>query len=225
LAKLEGMGSPLVLGFWKDVAGLAQAVRLFLEYSGSDYVDKNYVFTMDMADWLTEKFKLGLDFPNLPYLIDGDIKLTRQDVILKYLGRKHNLIGQGASEQALVDQLMAETLDLHKEFRSHVYKPDFQSCELDLKMTMTWKVKEFEAFLGDKQFLLGSLTVADFGMYEVLRVLRAWKKDIFNDLPKLVAYIERFEDLPTIKAYLESPRFINAPFFGFHCKAKFDYTL
>ena len=50
---------------------LAQAVRLFLEYSGSDYVDKNYVFTMDMADWLTEKFKLGLDFPNLPYLIDG----------------------------------------------------------------------------------------------------------------------------------------------------------
>ena len=52
--------------------------------------------------------------------------MTRQDVILKYLGRKHNLIGQGASEQALVDQLMAETLDLHKEFRSHVYKPDFQ---------------------------------------------------------------------------------------------------
>ena len=52
--------------------------------------------------------------------------MTRQDVILKHLGRKHNLIGQGASEQALVDQLMAETLDLHKEFRSHVYKPDFQ---------------------------------------------------------------------------------------------------
>ena len=82
----------------------------------------------------------------------------------------------------------------------------FKSCELDLKMTMTWKVKEFEAFLGDKQFLLGSLTVADFGMYEVLRVLRAWNKDIFDDVPKLVAYIKRFEALPTIKAYLESPR-------------------
>ena len=50
---------------------LAQAVRLYLEYTQTDYVDKNYVFTLDMSEWLSEKFTLGLDFPNLPYLLDG----------------------------------------------------------------------------------------------------------------------------------------------------------
>ena len=112
-------------------------------------MDKNYVFTMDMSDWLMEKFKLGLDFPNLPYLIDGkcckyhlhtgddtfskmfnsigQVKLTRQDVILKYLGRKHQMAGNTVEEEAMLDQIMAETLDLHKEFRSNVYKPDFVS--------------------------------------------------------------------------------------------------
>nr|AAB19398.1 glutathione S-transferase subunit Yb5 [mice, liver, Peptide, 37 aa] [Mus sp.] len=30
----------------------------------------------DRSQWL-EKFKLGLDFPNLPYLIDGSHKITQ----------------------------------------------------------------------------------------------------------------------------------------------------
>jgi glutathione S-transferase len=30
----------------------------------------------DKSGWLADKFSLGLQFPNLPYLIDGDIKLT-----------------------------------------------------------------------------------------------------------------------------------------------------
>ena len=57
----------------------------------------------------------------------GQVKLTRQDVILKYLGRKHQMAGNTVEEEAMLDQIMAETLDLHKEFRSNVYKPDFVS--------------------------------------------------------------------------------------------------
>ena len=57
----------------------------------------------------------------------GQVKLTRQDVILKYLGRIHQMAGNTVEEEAMLDQIMAETLDLHKEFRSNVYKPDFVS--------------------------------------------------------------------------------------------------
>uniref|UniRef100_A0A4X1UTN1 glutathione transferase n=1 Tax=Sus scrofa TaxID=9823 RepID=A0A4X1UTN1_PIG len=45
----------------------------------------------DRGQWLSDKFKLGLDFPNLPYLIDGAHKLTQSNAILRYIARKHNM--------------------------------------------------------------------------------------------------------------------------------------
>uniref|UniRef100_A0A8C6D395 glutathione transferase n=1 Tax=Moschus moschiferus TaxID=68415 RepID=A0A8C6D395_MOSMO len=45
----------------------------------------------DRSQWLNEKYKLGLDFPNLPYLIDGTHKLTQSNAILRYIARKHNM--------------------------------------------------------------------------------------------------------------------------------------
>uniref|UniRef100_A0A8C3F0N6 GST N-terminal domain-containing protein n=1 Tax=Chrysemys picta bellii TaxID=8478 RepID=A0A8C3F0N6_CHRPI len=43
----------------------------------------------DKSQWIKEK--LGLDFPNLPYLIDGKNKLTQSNAILWYIVRKHKL--------------------------------------------------------------------------------------------------------------------------------------
>jgi glutathione S-transferase len=40
---------------------------------------------------------LGLDFPNLPYLIKGDFKLTESIAIAKYIAKisdKKNLLGK-----------------------------------------------------------------------------------------------------------------------------------
>lgn len=45
----------------------------------------------DRSDWLNEKETLGLDFPNLPYMIDGDLRITQSHAILTYLARKHDL--------------------------------------------------------------------------------------------------------------------------------------
>uniref|UniRef100_A0A8B9DWX2 glutathione transferase n=1 Tax=Anser cygnoides TaxID=8845 RepID=A0A8B9DWX2_ANSCY len=45
----------------------------------------------DKSQWINEKEKLGLDFPNLPYFIDGSTKLTQSNAILRYIARKHNM--------------------------------------------------------------------------------------------------------------------------------------
>lgn len=83
-----------VLGYW-DTRGLAQPIRNLLVYKGIDFVDKRYKFGpppgYDHEEWLKEKFTLGLRFPNLPYYIDEDVKLTQSLAILRYLGRKHGL--------------------------------------------------------------------------------------------------------------------------------------
>ena len=35
----------------------------------------------------------GLEFPNLPFYVDGDVKLTQSPAILHYLAKKHGLAG------------------------------------------------------------------------------------------------------------------------------------
>jgi hypothetical protein len=58
---------PVVLGYWA-IRGLAQVPRLLLSYTGVEFEDRHYV---NSDKWFKDdKVHLGLDFPNLPYLID-----------------------------------------------------------------------------------------------------------------------------------------------------------
>ncbi|XP_027487668.1 glutathione S-transferase Mu 1-like [Corapipo altera] len=83
-----------VLGYW-DIRGLAHAIRLLLEYTETPYEDKLYSCgeapDYDKSQWINEKEKLGLDFPNLPYFIDGPVRLTQSNAILRHIARRHRL--------------------------------------------------------------------------------------------------------------------------------------
>ena len=43
---------------------------------------------LSTQDWLSKKFNLGLDFPNLPYFKDGDLSLTESIAIHRYIADK-----------------------------------------------------------------------------------------------------------------------------------------
>jgi len=77
------MSSKPILGYW-DTRALGQPIRYMLKYAGVHFTDKRYQFGEGNSFanwesiskyWAPEKFTLGLDFPNLPYYIDGDIKV------------------------------------------------------------------------------------------------------------------------------------------------------
>ena len=57
--------------------------------------------------WFSVKNTLGLDFPNLPYLFDGDVNLTESMAIHKYIARKWSpaLLGANALEYANAEML------------------------------------------------------------------------------------------------------------------------
>jgi glutathione S-transferase len=59
-------------GYW-PVRGLGQISRLLLAYSGLKWRDVIYT---SGEQWAKDKTELGLRFPNLPYLIDGEFKIT-----------------------------------------------------------------------------------------------------------------------------------------------------
>jgi len=40
-------------------------------------------------EWLKDKFDLNLPFPNLPYIVDGNVFLTETNAIHQYVARKY----------------------------------------------------------------------------------------------------------------------------------------
>jgi glutathione S-transferase len=68
----------VTLGYY-DLRGLAQPIRFLLAYLGVKYTDKHY---STKEEWLEkDKQGLGLEFSNLPYYIDENIKLTESSAI------------------------------------------------------------------------------------------------------------------------------------------------
>jgi glutathione S-transferase len=91
------------LGYW-NIRGRGQVPRLLLAYTGLNWEDVVY---KDASQWfgIGDKTKLGFDFPNLPYLINGDFKLTETAAIIRYIIRisnKKELLGKNEEDQARI---------------------------------------------------------------------------------------------------------------------------
>ncbi|XP_065772378.1 glutathione S-transferase Mu 5-like [Muntiacus reevesi] len=86
----------MTLGYWQ-LHRLAHVVRLLLECTNSNYEEKYRIGdspNYDRSQWLSKKFKLGLDFPNLLYLINGAHKLTQSKATLDSTAHEHNVSGE-----------------------------------------------------------------------------------------------------------------------------------
>ncbi|XP_078500909.1 glutathione S-transferase Mu 2-like [Lissotriton helveticus] len=205
----------MILGYW-DIRGLAHSIRLLLEYTGTEYEDKKYITgpapDYDKSLWLNEKETLGLDFPNLPYLIDGDVKLTQSNAILRYIGRKHNLCGESESEKVRVDILENQVRDLRRELATIAYDPNFENLKGSYLEKLPDKLKLCSLFLGEQKWFAGEkITLADFLMYDVLDQNRMLDPTCLDSFSNLKSFLQQFEALEKIDAYMKSSRFMKTP--------------
>eukprot|EP01098_Paradermamoeba_levis_P002026 TRINITY_DN1235_c0_g1_i1.p1 TRINITY_DN1235_c0_g1~~TRINITY_DN1235_c0_g1_i1.p1 ORF type:complete len:253 (+),score=66.79 TRINITY_DN1235_c0_g1_i1:94-759(+) len=206
----------VVIAYWA-IRGLAQPIRLLLEYAGADYEDKKYTQgdgpEYSRQEWLDDKEKLGLDFPNLPYFIDGNLRITQSNAILRHLARKHNLYGKTHEDQARIDMLLDQAMDLRNAFVRVIYGSNFdQNVVQHLSQTAPRFFASFEKYLGDKNFFLGSeVTVADFHLYEMFDQHRLLEPTSLDAFPHISAFVKRFAALPKIAQYLASDRCIVHP--------------
>jgi len=73
------MANKPTIGYWK-IRGLGAGIRYQLEYCKVDYHCEEYAQGpapgYNKEEWLSKKFNLGMDFPNIPYFFDGDLKIT-----------------------------------------------------------------------------------------------------------------------------------------------------
>ncbi|CAM2107525.1 glutathione S-transferase Mu 1-like isoform X4 [Lepidochelys kempii] len=206
---------PAVLGYW-DIRGLAHSIRLLLEYTGTAYEDKMYSCgeapDYDKSQWINEKEKLGLDFPNLPYLIDGKNKLTQSNAILRYIARKHKLCGETEEEMLRVDMLENQAMDFRMSLVMICYNPDFEKLKPGYLEQLPGKLKLFSQFLGKRKWFAGEkITFVDFLMYDVLDQNRMLEPKCLDQFQNLKDFLDRFEALEKIAVYMSSSRFMKTP--------------
>ena len=112
------MDSEITLGYW-GIRGLGQVPRLLLSYTKANWKSKVYA---DRDSWFTkDKKNIGIAFPNLPYLLEGHLKLSESLAINRYIINRSNnkeLLGKDLKDQALVDNLIGVLTDIRSAYTS-----------------------------------------------------------------------------------------------------------
>ncbi|XP_071523420.1 glutathione S-transferase Mu 4-like [Panulirus ornatus] len=146
-----------VLGYW-NIRGLAQPIRLLLEYVGTEFEDKYYECgpapDYNKSCWFDTKFSFGFDFPNLPYYIDGDVKVTQSNAILRYIARKHGMCGKTEEEMIRVDILENQAMDFRNGFVRLCYL-EYNVKKQQYLDALPKTIKLFSDFLGSRTWFAG----------------------------------------------------------------------
>ncbi|XP_027022859.1 glutathione S-transferase Mu 3-like [Tachysurus fulvidraco] len=202
------------LVYW-DIRGLAQPIRLLLEYTSTEWEDKFYSCgeapNYDKSCWFNDKAKLKMDFANLPYLEDGERKIVQSNAIMRYIARKHNLCGETEDEKVRVDILENQAMDFRNGFVMLCYF-DFDNKKQGYLDALPGVLKQFSNFLGERKWFAGDkITFVDFIMYELLDQHRMFEPKCLDNFKNLSDLLGRFEALEKISNYMKSSRFLKAP--------------
>src|SRR3990167_7620970 len=202
----------LELGYC-NIKGQAELSRILLNYLGLEYKDHH---PNSAEEWYqTEKQQLDAPFPNLPYLKDGDFIVTESCAIPFYLACKadrKDLLGLNAVEQShikSVDSVASEIVQvLFKYSNSPNYEAEYKQAFSDGGTVLT-KIEQISNLLGDKEWLFGHLTLADFRVYHALDWARIFAISTNTPCPVCVFenvrnLMKRISDLPRVKEFLST---------------------
>lgn len=199
------MTEQVTLGYW-DIRGLAHSIRLLLKAANVDFVDVTYEEN-NRETWYQVKSTLDLPLPNLPYLIDGEVKLTQSLAILRYLGRKHNMAPlteeQTIKCEVLELQLMDWTMEAFKLWSSNV--DEYEEKKAAYEDTINSKLQLLEQYIEPGPYTLGdNLTYVDFLLYQFLDYQRRFIPALLTSSPTLRELMKQIESIEGVKSYLES---------------------
>lgn len=217
---MTSSAKPLLV-YW-DIRALAEPIRLLLHFARVDFEDRRIPFgemgPSLLEPWMSQKYSQGLDFPNLPYYVEGNLKISQSSAILQHLARKHNLYGDNLEEQAKIDMVAGTVNDLRWSAWVTYNDGDFHQIKEDWKRTLPGRLGELSTFLEGKEFVLGKkISYVDFLLYESMEWYRKFAPEVFAEAKELVnleQFQKRIEALPQIKAYMESDQFKEWPLFA-----------
>ena len=217
-------------GYW-TVKRRGEPIRWLIILLGIDVKEWN---PATPEEWEERKKQIG-PFPNIPFLVDGDITITESAAIPVYLilkSGKTEFLGKSIQDQARVKQLDGIVTDIVEAFfRVLGQGPDFSGAlgkTLEAGGAVASKVAQLSTFLADKEYLLGYLTWSDLRVVYAARFCEAYaislcQADPFAKHQNLQQLIARVESLPGIKERVEATKalpYLPPQLLPFHLKTQ-----
>jgi glutathione S-transferase len=216
--------SPLTIGYW-SFKGASEYPKWVASYLNIPFVEKLY----PDGGWFDEKFTLGLDFPNLPYIIDGNFKMCESKAIAYYFAAKANnaaILGEDLMGQTKVRQVIDVMCDIDKMLEGKIYTVD-RGKQLQAFKEMSSpeaqssvKIIQLNKYLGSRPFFVGDApTLADLYVACIMRYYSILFRSSGNDCPfmrceNLHRHMKRVTELPGIAEWLaRDDKFVIAGFF------------
>nr|ABV44413.1 pi class glutathione S-transferase [Laternula elliptica] len=180
------------------VRGRGEAIRLLLSDSGLTYKEIN-VLSPDPSAW-ANKFKPRMPFGQCPMFRDGDFELVQSNAILRYLGRKHGLVGNSNEDLSKADMVNDSVEDLRSEYVRFIYQ-NYDAGKEEFVKKLPEKLKPFEKFLanGKSTFVLDKITFVDYNLFDLLDILSVLSPGCLKEFPVLAKYFQTIADRPGIK--------------------------
>lgn len=196
------------LGYWA-IRGLVANLKYQLAYQGVDYNLIQYG-KEGVPQWHEEvKPKMkgeGMDFPNLPYFIDGDVKISETLAIHHYIAAKWKPELLGGSDPATQSKMKMLDFIIY-DFKMKVTMPQYQSDDKSKVVEAYQQIlPNILDFMGDHKFLTGDTpTYHDFYFFEAFQSSAFLTEGkIYEEYPKLKQYHDNMKNLPGLKEYLET---------------------
>lgn len=212
---------PAVLGYWA-IRGIGQPCRLVLHWAGVDFEDKQYTVGVnadgshDLSAWTSDKATLAVPFPNLPYYINGELRLTQSHAIMLHVAREGQLDGSTPLLRAHVLMLLELSRDVRDPFVSLCYggaEAAFEGAkEAYVNGTLAPILAKLEAFAAGGPWLLSEFTYVDLVWYDLLQQFVALSPGCLAAAPKLAALVAAVDALPLMASFKARPTYIDRPF-------------
>ena len=200
----------ITLGYW-NIRAMGEVSRYLLRYSGVEWTDRRIELTEEgYQTWYSQKYELGLDLPNLPYLIDGDVKITQSVAIARYLGRKFGLVpGEDEKEVVKCEMVEQEAADLRAAFQAILMpREQFEAKKPAYFEKLDKKLEMLDKYIGQGPFVLGNkLTYVDFMVFEYVSQISKLSPERVDKAENIGRLIHNFQNLPQLEEYFHSEEF------------------
>jgi glutathione S-transferase len=205
----------VIVGYWAT-RGRAGSIRSLLAYCGIPFKNKGYT---NFGEWFgKDKHQLGFEYPNIPYLIDGDTKVTESLAILHYIpirAGKKELLGNTDDKFIQVEQALGVAYELAYNIMKFIFTKGDVNTEKEEAFTkgaVKAKLEVLNKNLEGKEWLTGFLSIADFYLVELIDMISEMDPVRLEAYPNLLNLQKRMLDLPEIKAHRQSENHIKAWF-------------
>ena len=201
-------------GYWA-IKAHGEVIRMLAAYFKIPLTEYN---PADDSTWAQEKSNFGAPFPNLPYIVHDDFKLTESRAIIRYMStisNRSDMLSDGCRFICQVIQIYSVMSDIEKSvfsiMRLQTGFEDAYTRVLAEGGSVRGKIAEISEFLGDKDFLVGGLTIADFEVVYKARYIQSVAEALgfdspFHSLANLANLIARVENLLDVKELIEKRR-------------------